>query len=87
MKLVSKATLCLSLVLGLALAGAVPAAGQTVTTGVISGAVVDPQGGVLPGATVVAVHVPTGTTYEGVTQADGRYALLNVRAGGPTRSR
>ncbi|GMV22753.1 MAG: hypothetical protein AMXMBFR57_27020 [Acidimicrobiia bacterium] len=83
MKLVSKATLCLSLVLGLALAGAVPAAGQTVTTGVISGAVVDPQGGVLPGATVVAVHVPTGTTYEGVTQADGRYALLNVRAGGP----
>lgn len=83
MKLVSKATLCLSLVLGLALAGAVPAAAQTVTTGVLSGAVVDPQGGVLPGATVVAVHVPTGTTYEGVTQADGRFSLLNVRAGGP----
>ncbi|MDA1306518.1 MAG: carboxypeptidase regulatory-like domain-containing protein [Acidobacteria bacterium] len=83
MKLLSKATLCLSLVLGLALVGSVPATAQTVTTGVISGAVVDPQGGVLPGATVVAIHVPTGTTYESVTQADGRYSLLNVRSGGP----
>jgi hypothetical protein len=83
MKLLSKATLCLSLVLGVALVGSVPAAAQTVTTGVISGAVVDPQGGVLPGATVVAIHVPTGTTYESVTQADGRYSLLNVRSGGP----
>jgi Carboxypeptidase regulatory-like domain len=83
MKLLSKATLCFSLVLGLALVGAVPAMGQTVTTGVISGAVADPQGGMLPGATVVAVHVPTGTTYETVTQADGRYQVLNVRSGGP----
>lgn len=83
MKLLSKATLCLSMMLTLALAIAVPAAGQTVTTGVISGSVADPQGGMLPGATVVAVHVPTGTTYEGVTQADGRFQLLNVRAGGP----
>jgi hypothetical protein len=83
MKLLSKATLCLSLVLGLALAVAVPATAQTVTTGVISGAVVDQQGGALPGATVVAVHVPTGTMYEGVTQADGRFSLLNVRSGGP----
>lgn len=83
MKLLSKATLCLSMMLTLALAVAVPAAAQTVTTGVISGAVADPQGGMLPGATVVAVHVPTGTTYEGVTQADGRFQILNVRSGGP----
>ncbi len=83
MKLLSKATVCLSMMLTLALAVAVPAAGQTVTTGVISGVVGDPQGGRLPGATVVAVHVPTGTTYEGVTQADGRFQLLNVRSGGP----
>lgn len=83
MKLFRKATLCLSLALGLALAATVPAAAQTVTTGVITGTVVDPQGGVLPGATVVAVHVPTGTTYEGVTLADGKYSLQNVRVGGP----
>ena len=43
----------------------------------------DEQGGVLPGATVTAVHEPTGTNYEGVTQGDGRFSLVNVRVGGP----
>src|SRR5688500_7220111 len=67
------------------MAWAQPAHGQTVTTGTISGVVTDSQGGVLPGAVVTAVHTPTGTTYEGVTQADGRFSLLNVRVGGPYR--
>ena len=67
------------------MAWAHPAHGQTVTTGTISGIVTDQQGGVLPGATVTAVHTPTGTTYEGVTQSDGRFSLLNVRVGGPYR--
>jgi hypothetical protein len=62
---------------------AVPAAAQTVTTGVISGSVVDPQGGVLPGATVLALYVPTGRTYEAVTMADGRFTVQNVQVGGP----
>src|SRR5688500_13132275 len=56
---------------------------QTVTTGSISGAVLDPQGGALPGAVVVAVHTPTGTTYEGISGSDGRYQILNARVGGP----
>jgi hypothetical protein len=56
---------------------------QTVTTGSLRGEVVDPQGAVLPAATVVAVHTPTGTTYETVTGADGRYQILNMRVGGP----
>jgi hypothetical protein len=60
-----------------------PAAGQTITTGTISGTITDAQGGVLPGATVTAVHTPTGTTYEAVTEADGHFMMLNVRAGGP----
>jgi hypothetical protein len=34
---------------------------QTVTTGAISGTITDDSGGVLPGATVEAVHDPTGT--------------------------
>ena len=62
------------------LAGA-PASAQTVTTGSITGTVVDAQGGALPGATVVGTHTPTGTRYEAVTDGQGRYTLLNVRVG------
>jgi hypothetical protein len=60
-----------------------PAGAQTVTTGTVSGTVVDPQGAVLPGATVSAVHEPTGTRYEAVTGANGRFEVPNVRVGGP----
>ncbi len=56
---------------------------QTVTTGTITGLVQDPQGGVLPGVTVTAVHVPTGTTYESTSESNGRFTMLNVRVGGP----
>jgi hypothetical protein len=83
MKFVTKATLLLSLVLCAALSIAAPASAQTVTTGALSGSVVDPQGGALPGATVVATHGPTGTKYEGVTMADGKFILQNVQVGGP----
>ena len=65
------------------LAWAPPGYSQTVTTGTITGRIQDAQGGVLPGVTVTAVHLPTGTSYEGVTQGDGQYTLLNVRVGGP----
>jgi hypothetical protein len=57
------------------------ASAQTVTTGSIAGVVSDAQGGRLPGATVTAVHTPTGTTYEAVTDGEGRYSILNVRVG------
>ena len=63
--------------------GAPAAFAQNVTTGTLVGVVMDAQKAVLPGATVVAVHVPTGTTYETVTQADGRFTILVVRIGGP----
>jgi hypothetical protein len=59
------------------------AAAQAITTGSISGTVVDQQGGTLPGASVVAVHTPTGTAYETVADGSGRFTLLNVRVGGP----
>ena len=58
---------------------------QTLTTGTLSGTVADPQGAVLPGTTVAAVHEPTGTSYEAVTNADGRFEIPNVRVGGPYR--
>ena len=56
-------------------------AAQTVTTGTLSGTIVDPQGGALPGATVLATHTPTGTRYEGVTNSNGRFEIPNVRPG------
>jgi hypothetical protein len=65
--------------LGLAAA----ARAQTATTGAISGLVSDPSGAVLPGATVEAIHEPTGTRYTAVSGGDGHFSLLNVRAGGP----
>jgi hypothetical protein len=84
MKLRTKAVWSLAIAFCLALICAAPLAAQTVTTGNIAGTVTDAQGGVLPGATVVAVHNDTGTTYEAVTGTDGRYNILNVRVGGYT---
>ncbi|HEY6357594.1 MAG TPA: carboxypeptidase regulatory-like domain-containing protein, partial [Vicinamibacterales bacterium] len=63
--------------------GTVQPARAQVTTGNIVGNVKDPQGGALPGAVVVATHVPTGTVYQAVTGRDGRYQVLEVRVGGP----
>ena len=59
------------------------AAAQGVTTGSMGGVVTDAQGAVVPGATVIAIHEPSGTSYEAVTQADGRFAILGMRVGGP----
>jgi outer membrane receptor protein involved in Fe transport len=74
----------------LAVAGlAAPAAhAQSVTTGTLTGGVSgteDAGGGVLPGASVTAVHEPTGTRYTATTGPDGRFVIPNVRSGGPYR--
>ena len=37
----------------------------------------------LAGATVTAVHTPSGTSYKTTTRSDGRFNLANVRIGGP----
>jgi hypothetical protein len=59
------------------------AAAQGVTTSAVTGVVKDAQGAVIPGATVSAVHQPSGSTYEAVTQADGRFTIPGMRIGGP----
>ena len=56
-------------------ASTAPSAAQGVTTAAVTGVVKDAQGAVIPGATIVAVHVPSGTTYEAVTEPLGSEAL------------
>lgn len=56
---------------------------QGATTGGLTGIVTDESGGLIPGATVDAVHTPTGTRYSGVTGQTGRFTIVNARAGGP----
>jgi hypothetical protein len=56
---------------------------QGVTTGSISGIVKDPSGQVVPGASVTAVHEPSGTNYEAFTREDGRFVIPGMRVGGP----
>ena len=54
-----------------------------VTSSSISGKITDQRKGVLPGATVVATHTPSGAQYYAVADANGNYRLLNIRPGGP----
>ena len=56
---------------------------QTATTASISGTITDQNGNPLPGATVIAVHTPSGTQYGTTTRLDGKYNFNAVRVGGP----
>ena len=63
---------------------AAPFAIAQVTTGTITGVVTTKQdGSALPGVTVEAVHVPTGTRYSTVTESNGRFTIANAKIGGP----
>ena len=72
--------LVLSVVAALTLA--VPADAQ-VTTGSLAGKVQNARQEGVGGANVIAIHLPSGTTYEGTTRADGRFQIINMRVGGP----
>ncbi len=74
----------LALATTLAIVGPVrTAAAQGVTTGSLAGTVTDVTGSPVAGASVIAIHLPSGTNYEATTRQDGRYFIPNMRVGGP----
>ena len=54
-----------------------------ITTSSLSGRITDKGGVSVPGATVVAVHIPSGTQYYAVANEEGRFFINGMRAGGP----
>lgn len=53
------------------------------TTASMRGSVKDTNGEPLAGASIVALHTPTGTSYGAITQFSGSYNIANMRIGGP----
>ncbi|MEJ2162617.1 MAG: carboxypeptidase regulatory-like domain-containing protein [Robiginitalea sp.] len=58
---------------------------QGVTTSSISGQITDLEGEPLGGASIVAVHQPTGTQYGAAADFDGYFRISGMRSGGPFR--
>lgn len=59
--------------------------GQGVTRSAMSGIITDEAGQPLPGANVVALHIPSGTQYGTATRVEGNFNIPNMRIGGPYR--
>ena len=53
-----------------------------ITTSAISGKITE-NNEALIGATIMAVHEPSGTQYGAITNVDGRYVIEGMRPGGP----
>ena len=53
------------------------------TTSALNGRILDQEGVPLPGASIVAKHLPTGTVYGAASDFDGFYRISNMRTGGP----
>ncbi|MBR5102803.1 MAG: carboxypeptidase regulatory-like domain-containing protein, partial [Muribaculaceae bacterium] len=56
-----------------------------ITTASLAGKVVDENKEVLIGATVKAVHTPSGTNYTAVSNTNGLFTIQGMRTGGPYR--
>lgn len=62
--------------------GSLSAYSQVTTSG-MNGKVSGANDETLPGATVVAVHQPSGTQYGTITNNEGRFSIQGMRSGGP----
>lgn len=58
-----------------------------ITTSALQGRIVDENNNPLAGATIVAIHTPSGTTYGNLTNESGRFMINNMRVGGPYQVR
>jgi hypothetical protein len=57
--------------------------GQDATTSSMNGKIVDSKGMPLPGSTIVAIHVPSGSIYGAAANTQGFYSIQGMRPGGP----
>jgi hypothetical protein len=57
--------------------------GQGSTTSALTGRIVDSKGEAMPGATILATHVPSGTQYGALTNTEGFFTIQGMRPGGP----
>ena len=80
-------SLCASAIMGFGLivSGTSPMVmnAQGVTSGGITGTVKSANGGIVAGAKVIAIHIPTGTRFGVNAKSNGTFSLNNVRIGGP----
>jgi hypothetical protein len=60
-----------------------PMFGQDATTSSMNGKIVDTKGIPLPGATIVATHVPSGAIYGATANTQGMFSIQGMRPGGP----
>lgn len=74
-----------SLVLAAMLLVAVITVNAQITTGTITGTAKDGKGTELVGATVEAIHEPSGTVYRTISSKGGQFNLPSLRVGGPYR--
>ena len=70
-------------VLSLLLVTAASSYAQGNTNASISGTVYDKDNLTLPGASILAVHTPSGTRYTAATDYTGNFRISNMRVGGP----
>ncbi|MGH7521474.1 MAG: carboxypeptidase regulatory-like domain-containing protein, partial [Gemmatimonadales bacterium] len=67
----------------LALSLATPLCAQGITSAALQGRVLQTDSAPIAGARVTATHAPSGTHWQVVTDAAGRYFMENVQVGGP----
>jgi hypothetical protein len=57
--------------------------GQGATTSSLTGRIVDSKGEPLPGTTILAIHVPSGSQYGALANNEGFFSVQGMRPGGP----